>query len=195
MYKSGFPALLRSLLCLALLLGHDKVAFSETAQLSWDANTESDLTGYKVYVGTVPGIYDQTFDAGNIPSYVVTELGLGTYYFSVTAYDNGGLESGFSNEVSKSFADTTPPVISGAAVTSITTTGAVVTWITSELASSTIRYGTKTTSSATLVTIHSMTLNGLSPSTAYTLTIRGKDAAGNQAKSVRLNLTTLAVPA
>src|SRR5205085_7771374 len=74
-----------------------------TAQvtLAWDPNTESDLAGYKVYIGTASGVYTTTIDVGNVTTYTVTGLAPGaTYYFVVTAYDTGGLESGFSNEVS-----------------------------------------------------------------------------------------------
>jgi hypothetical protein len=38
-----------------------------------------------------------------VPSYTISNLGIGsTYYFAVTEYNTSGLESGFSNEVSKS---------------------------------------------------------------------------------------------
>jgi fibronectin type 3 domain-containing protein len=42
-------------------------------------------------------------DVGNVTAYAVTNLGVGTtYYFAVTAYNTSGVESSFSNEVSKS---------------------------------------------------------------------------------------------
>jgi hypothetical protein len=69
--------------------------------LAWNANTETDLAGYKVYVGTTSGVYSTTYNVGKIISYTVTGLAPGdVYYFAVTAYDTGGFESVVSNEVS-----------------------------------------------------------------------------------------------
>jgi uncharacterized membrane protein len=76
-----------------------------TANLTWDANTDSDLAGYKVYQGTSSGTYAAS--VSTIPkgttSYTVAGLQTGTtYFFIITAYDNAGNESLHSNEVSKS---------------------------------------------------------------------------------------------
>ena len=37
-------------------------AQAENVTVSWDANTESDLLGYKIYYGTSPGSYSQVID-------------------------------------------------------------------------------------------------------------------------------------
>lgn len=75
---------------------------SNTASLTWNPDTLT-VAGYKVYVGTSSGVYASSINVGNVTSYTVTNLGVGTtYYFAVTAYNTSGLESGFSNEVSKS---------------------------------------------------------------------------------------------
>ncbi len=79
------------------------VSFAYTVTLSWDANTESDLAGYKVYYGTSSRNYTETIDVGNTTTYQITGLSEGTYYFAVTAYDTSGNESDYSEEVSKSF--------------------------------------------------------------------------------------------
>lgn len=93
-------------------------AFAEGAELGleWDANTETNLAGYKVYYNTRgPGApYDGTGQAeGNSPIDVqnVTEfyfrtmdLKANNYWFVVTAYSVEGFESGYSNEV-----NTKPP--------------------------------------------------------------------------------------
>jgi hypothetical protein len=70
--------------------------------VTWAANGEADLAGYKVYVGTTSGVYTRTIDAGKVTSYAITLPKGVTYFFSVTAYDNSGNESGHSGEVSRS---------------------------------------------------------------------------------------------
>lgn len=81
---------------------------TENATLSWDAPTTNtdgtdltDLAGYKIYYGTSPGTYDSVIDTGDVTTYKITDLTPATYYFVVTAYDKGGNESAYSNEVSK----------------------------------------------------------------------------------------------
>ena len=73
-----------------------------TVTVAWTANSESDLRGYRVYVGTRSGVRSQSFDVGNVTSTRLT-LPLGsTYWFSVTAYDSSGNESSPSGEISRS---------------------------------------------------------------------------------------------
>ncbi|RYD22920.1 MAG: fibronectin type III domain-containing protein [Verrucomicrobiaceae bacterium] len=68
--------------------------------LAWDAVPEPDIQGYKVHVGTQPGQYTQTLDAGTDLSHAIDNLAYGqTYYFSVRAVDSTGLESGYSPEL------------------------------------------------------------------------------------------------
>ncbi|MFQ5823053.1 MAG: FlgD immunoglobulin-like domain containing protein [bacterium] len=75
--------------------------------VSWDANSESDLSGYKIYHGTESRNYSQVIDVGNVTSYTVNNLENGkTYYFAVTAYDFSQNESGFSEEVSATLSST-----------------------------------------------------------------------------------------
>jgi fibronectin type III domain protein len=76
---------------------------SSAATLTWNPDTSTNLAGYKLYVGTASGVYSSSISLGNVTSYTVPNLLIGnTYYFAVTAYNNSGIESGFSNEVSKS---------------------------------------------------------------------------------------------
>ena len=77
---------------------------SETATLTWDANSEQDLQGYKIYLATTSGGYGAPIATLpiDVTSYTVTGLETGTtYFFAVTAYNSSGAESPFSNEVSK----------------------------------------------------------------------------------------------
>jgi fibronectin type 3 domain-containing protein len=74
-----------------------------SATLTWVANSESDLAGYKVYVGTTPGVYGPSITVGKVTSYAFTSLASGnTYYFAISAYDISGNESALSGVVSKS---------------------------------------------------------------------------------------------
>jgi len=71
-----------------------------TIKLTWDANKEPDIAGYKVYYGTAPGRYGPGIDVGNTTIFEITGLIRGQkYYITVTAYDRAGKESNFSNEV------------------------------------------------------------------------------------------------
>ena len=65
----------------------------------WDANSEEDLAGYKLYHGGASGVYDGHIDVGNVTTYTVQIEEDCNCYFTVTAYDTAGNESGYSNEV------------------------------------------------------------------------------------------------
>lgn len=72
--------------------------------LTWTANGETDLAGYKVYRATASGSYGAPIaTVGKTTSYAAGGLTKGTtYFFVITAYDSSGNESSYSNEVSKS---------------------------------------------------------------------------------------------
>ena len=73
-----------------------------SASLSWTADTEPDLAGYKVYIGTQFGVYNPPIALGTVTTYSATNLASGkTYYFCVSAFDSAGNESPCSAEVSK----------------------------------------------------------------------------------------------
>lgn len=80
-----------------LLAAHLQAA---TVDLAWDPDTDSSITGYKVYYGTTSGKYAGVIDLGNTSTANVTNLlGGVTYYFAVTSYNAGGQESPLSNEI------------------------------------------------------------------------------------------------
>jgi hypothetical protein len=77
--------------------------------LEWDPNQEEDLKGYKIYykVGSRGEPYDGTgapegnspINVGNVTTTKVSGFPENTLIcFVATAYDKGGLESGYSNE-------------------------------------------------------------------------------------------------
>jgi hypothetical protein len=81
-----------------------------SATLSWLPPTEnvdgsplSDLAGYRVRYGTVPGNYTQQLDVLNpgLTALVVEELSQTTWYFVITAINSAGAESDHSSEVAK----------------------------------------------------------------------------------------------
>jgi hypothetical protein len=86
--------------------------------LAWDANTESDLAGYKIYWGLKSGNYsnviDTKTDASGRPSdcptydpfnakcceYTITAIPPWIkVFYAATAYDTEGNESAFSEEI------------------------------------------------------------------------------------------------
>ncbi len=80
---------------------------------TWDANTEADLAGYRLYQSNVSGQYTIGLDwIAEIPAGTETLIydmtPDGTYYFVLTAFDVNGNESGYSNEVSTVIDETAP---------------------------------------------------------------------------------------
>ncbi|MBN2354678.1 fibronectin type III domain-containing protein, partial [candidate division KSB1 bacterium] len=69
--------------------------------ITWAANTEADLAGYRIYYGIESSNYTDMKDVGNVTSYVLDGLEVGqTYYIVVTAYDFNNNESAPSLQVS-----------------------------------------------------------------------------------------------
>ncbi|MGH2499079.1 MAG: S8 family serine peptidase [Candidatus Limnocylindria bacterium] len=95
-------------------------------------------------------------------------------------------------------ADITAPVISGVSASSITSSGATITWTTDEASDSSVGLATTaggpyafTTPSQTAgVTSHSVALSALSASTTYYYVARSADAAGNTAASAESSFAT-----
>jgi hypothetical protein len=78
-----------------------------SAIVSWNANTEADLAGYRVYYGTSPRtsssyIYPNSISVGKVTSATISGLTIGTkYYIALKAVDTSGNLSGYSAEVTK----------------------------------------------------------------------------------------------
>ena len=88
-----------ALVLLAILLVLPKVGLAAEITLAWDANSESDVAGYKVYYGTASGKYTHSVDVGNVTQ-TTLHVSKKKYCIALTAYDTYGNESDFSNEVS-----------------------------------------------------------------------------------------------
>ena len=68
--------------------------------LAWEASTDPNIAGYKIYYGNGGGSYPTVVDVGNQTTCTIPNLAAGmTYHFAATAYDKSGQESGYSNEV------------------------------------------------------------------------------------------------
>ena len=103
-----------------IFLAGQTTCFAESVTLSWDANTESNLAGYKVYykadssslpfngTGAVEGA--SPVDIHKQTTATISGLDPGrTYYFAVTAYNTSGIESTYSNLVT--ILESVPPAV------------------------------------------------------------------------------------
>ncbi|MGA3286165.1 MAG: fibronectin type III domain-containing protein [Bacteroidota bacterium] len=85
--------------------------------LKWNKNKESDFLRYRIYRGTSSNpttkVDSSTASILDTVKLITGLTNSTTYYFRITAVDNAGLESGFSNEVNatpSAVVDITPPV-------------------------------------------------------------------------------------
>jgi chitodextrinase len=164
-----------------------------TTNLSWTASTDNvAVTGYDVYQGaTLKATVTGT-------TYAITGLTASTAYtFSVKAKDAAGNISVSSNVVNVTtlapVADTTAPTAPTTLVASgTTTTSTNLSWTASTDNVGVTGYDVY--QGATLkatVTTTTYSLTGLTAATAYTFSIKAKDAAGNiSASSNVVNVTT-----
>jgi len=88
---------------LAMVLMLAGTAFADSNIIFiWDANSESDLAGYRLYQSQTSGNYVDTF-VSDIPAgtetVTISDVADGIYYWVLTAYDTDDNESGYSNEV------------------------------------------------------------------------------------------------
>lgn len=83
--------------------GSATIAWTPPTQNS-DGSTLVDLSGYNVYYGSSPTGLTQKLPVANpgATSVTVSNLGAGTYYFAMTAYNSAGIESALSGLGSKS---------------------------------------------------------------------------------------------
>ena len=120
--KSLHRLVLSGCLGVLVLLFLAAPALSADVTLAWDPNSEADLEGYGVYfkLGVSGPPYDlfgyvtlQELNDPDNPAFAVTGLVMGSsYYFSVTAYDTAGNESGYSTPVCAQIGDQILPCTS-----------------------------------------------------------------------------------
>ncbi len=74
--------------------------FGASLNLAWNANTETDLSGYRIYYGTSSGNYTSVKEPGKVTSYALSDLSEGTrYYITMSAFDTSLNESQKSAEI------------------------------------------------------------------------------------------------
>ena len=107
-----------------------------------------------------------------------------------------GLICPFPLNFTTTVTDTPGPVISAVAVSSVTSTSAVVSWTTDQPATSQVSYGPTTNyglasaKDSTLTTAHSVMLAGLTPNSMYNLVAVSVNSGGKSATSTNATLTT-----
>lgn len=125
----------------------------------------------------------------------------GTHTLGAQARDaagNVGAAQNVSVTVSNTTVDTTPPVITGVAASSVGSTSATIVWTTNEPATQQVEYGTTTAYGSitaldtALTTGHTRSLVSLTPSTTYHYRVISRDAAGNTASSGNATFQTTA---
>jgi hypothetical protein len=95
---------MRRILFLALmivLISSTIYARNYNITFGWNANAEPDLAGYRLYQSEVSGEYTDSlkdFSSDVIMGSVEIDIN-STQYFVLTAYDDSGNESDYSNEV------------------------------------------------------------------------------------------------
>lgn len=213
--KNKFISVLLAIFAFVFYAGS---ALAGTATVSWNANAESDLAGYKIYYGTgqrtgtdpkVCGLcgYASTINVGNVRTYTFNNLTDGqTYYFSVSAYDTSNNEGVFSTQVSKVVPpppltpDITSPTVSITSPSAGTVSGsitfsatasdpAVSGAVTSGLSLLSLFIdGSLYATSSTASISKSLDTTTLT-NTSHTLSAQARDNAGNISQTITITIT------
>ena len=175
----------------------------------YSATTSAAFGSYQVYRSTDGSNYSQitsiTDSAQNY--YTDTSVSSSTiYYYKVRFVDSDSDISNFTAAVSdtpngQGGTDATAPTISSVATSTVQATWAKITWTTDEVSSSTIEYSTQTvgdyassTTVASMVTAHEVTITGLTPNTNYIYRVKSTDVSANTATASGYSFTTAGGP-
>jgi len=124
------------------------LALSAEIRLAWDQSPDTEIAGYKLYYGRASGQYDAAINIGNNSSYTLI-VPKGRYFIALTAYDNTGNESDFSNEVSWPIQVLEP---NGGGSISSGSDQSIQWWSSSEIASFKLLYSMDSGATWTLIT-------------------------------------------
>ena len=163
--------------------------------LNWSTTTDNG-SGVKEYI-----IYRNNTNIANTTLIEYNDSNVNSsssYLYTVSAVDYAGNEGLSDSLVVNTSADLTAPVISNIANSSITTSGAIITWSTDDYANSTVYYGTsnsslnQTESSSPLTKSHSISL-GLESSKTYFYKVGSSNREGRTKNSSIYNFTTASI--
>ena len=88
------------LISILMIISHQAFAQTYSVILKWDASSDTNVVGYRVYYGPSSRGYTNSIVAGNVTNATVGNLQYGTvYYFAATSYNGAGWESAYSTEV------------------------------------------------------------------------------------------------
>ena len=147
--------------------------------------------------------YDSNLNLDLVTAHSVTLLDLDsdtTYHFRAMSKDAKGNEA-LSEALTFTTQDVTPPVLGSFTVSDIAGNSARISWITNEMATSQVEYGTTssydniTSVGDSMATSHNVTLTGLDSETTYHFCVESTDSEGNQAISEDSIFTTADVTA
>ncbi|HTN44167.1 MAG TPA: DUF4082 domain-containing protein, partial [Nitrospiria bacterium] len=178
--------------------GWQQVFFSSpvaiTANTVYVASYHANVGGYSVTRNYFVSGYD------NAPLHALADGASGSD--GVYLYGAGGFptqtnaSTNYWVDVVFSASDQIPPVLSAVQATGVTSRKATVTWSSDEPADSQVEYGTTTAYgnaaalNSTLVTSHTVSMNGLAASTLYHFRVKSRDASINLAASADFTFTT-----
>lgn len=144
-----------------IVAGASIPAGAATTTLSWTPQSSTGIAGNKLYYGTSSRNYPNSIDVGNATSHTLNNLSDGTtYYFAATNYNSSGVESAYSNEVSKTFPAIYTLTASAGSGGTITPAGATST--------STATNGTTVITSVTAVGGSTVSFS-ITPATGYSI--------------------------
>lgn len=101
----------RFLLAAALVLAAATSVHADVVTLAWDQNPEVDVAGYRLSYGTASGVYSTVVDVPGKTTLTVavTVAGGARYFFTIQAYNTGGMVSPFAPEIFSDVAVLPPP--------------------------------------------------------------------------------------
>jgi fructose-1-phosphate kinase PfkB-like protein len=168
-----------------------------SATIAW--TTDQPATSRVTYGTTIAYGSTTTLNSNSVTAHAQSLGGLSAatlYHYRVYSTNNSSGEQTVSGDFTFMTA-TPPPVISGVAAGSITSSGATITWSTDQASTTQIQYGTTTsygkatTLNSSLATKHSQALTALAAATRYHFRVLSTNSSGKQTVSGDFMFTTL----